>query len=130
MNPTLRVLRESRSGLKPSRDSRANLLAPPLSGIHQSESSPWGSFACRFRSGLVCRNCVVLFTLPPVCCTSTAPAAGAIKQLGAAANFDDLIKFSDCHQIRRSQILKNLHLYSGVTSLFNLHARIPLVELG
>ena len=37
-------------------------------------------------------------------------------QLGAAANFDDLDKFGDRRQIRRSQMFKNLHLNSDVTS--------------
>ena len=43
VNPALEVLRESRSGLSPR-----GILAPPLSGIHRSESSPSGFFAIKY----------------------------------------------------------------------------------
>ena len=54
-------------------------------------------------------------------CGESGTPSTIIYQLGAAANFDDLVKFGDCRQIRRSQMFIKLAFEFGCDVIFMSH---------
>ena len=100
-------------------DNRTRLRPGRIYVLGQTQAITWTNVAVTEEKwGSVLTFCVFSDTLVPGSFKKKWHSLVESQQLGAAANFDDLAKFGDCRQIRRSRLFIKIAVEFGCDVIF------------